>query len=189
MRYAITIISLLRSPNTFFLCVRVCLCVCMVVYITYVCVNVHKYMHIRVQYVCIYKCTRILCVYIYIGIYTQKFNFNTRLEDRGSCYAHIPNCNIIPAKHAQTYTHACRLRLCTTFGIESSIGRSIRYPFPWIDSLVELRFSTFSILAHSENLYNIVDQRSTTTCIRLFASPVPKARRLAVDSFARSSQG
>lgn len=39
-------------------------------------------------------------VYIYIGIYTQKFNFNTRLEDRGSCYAHIPNCNIIPAKHA-----------------------------------------------------------------------------------------
>lgn len=93
----------------------------MIVYITYVCVNVHKYMHIHVQYVCIYKCTRILCVYIYIGIYTQKFNFNTRLEDRGSCYAHIPNCNIIPAKHAQTYTHACRLRLSLGLSRRSAV--------------------------------------------------------------------
>lgn len=136
--------------------VSVCVCVCMIVYITYVCVNVHKYMHIHVQYVCIYKCTRILCVYIYIGIYTQKFNFNTRLEDRGSCYAHIPNCNIIPCEtRANIYA---RVQITFKYDVwDRVVDRpfdSISFP---LNSLVKLRLFTFSIIAHGENLYNIVD--------------------------------
>ena len=42
-------------------------------------------------------------VRIHICTYTRKFNFNTRLEDRGSCYAHIPNCKFIPAGNTREY--------------------------------------------------------------------------------------